>query len=131
MADIKTIKGPMIFRPGLSEEDKAAAVEALEKHFVGAEQSMRGQARADAVEKFLELLKAGGSAERVAKLEAQIKELHSMDKFPRFRTQLLLLMMDVFQGGMHFALDKKAMDNNWDLLQVLGLAAPPANQPSK
>jgi hypothetical protein len=36
MADIKTIKGPMIFRPGISEAEKAAAVEALEKHFVGA-----------------------------------------------------------------------------------------------
>jgi hypothetical protein len=86
---------------------------------------MRGQARAGAVEKFLELLKVGGSPERIAKLEADIKELHNMEKFSRFRTQLLLLMMDVFQGGMHFALDKKALENDLDLLQVLGLAAPP------
>jgi hypothetical protein len=53
-------------------------------------------------------------------LEQEIKELHGMEKFERFRVQVLLLLVDVFQGGMYFALDKRALENRLDLAKVLG-----------
>jgi hypothetical protein len=62
----------------------------------------------------------------VKMLESEIKELHGMDKFQRFRTQLILLCLDVFQGGMHFAiLDKRGAENQWDIVKILHLDEPP------
>ena len=127
MADIKIEKGTPIFRPGLSEEEKAAAAQALEEYFVGAEQKMIGEGREEAVRKFVELLDSQ-NPERLKKLEEQIKSLHGMEKFQRFRVQVFLILLDTFQGGMHFALDKKAIDNQWDLVKVLDLTPPKADK---
>jgi hypothetical protein len=118
MVDIKIKRGTPVFRPGISEEEKAEALRAMEEYFVGFEQQMVGQGRTDAIDKFIELLK-NLSPERLEKLEEQIKSLHGMEKFQRFRLHFFLLLLDVFQGGMHFALDKRAMDNHLDLLKVL------------
>jgi hypothetical protein len=130
MADIKTIKGPAVFRPGLSEEAKAEAQAALDEYFVGAEQKMRGEARSQAVAKFVDFLVAI-NPDRLRKLEAEIKELHGMEKFQRFRTQFFLMMMDAFQGGMYAALDQKSIENEWDLLKLLGLAPPSKKEETK
>ena len=85
---------------------------------------MIGQGRAELTSKFIELLRTGGSPERVDKLEGQIKELHGMEKFDRFRTQMLLVLIDAFQSGMYFALTEKAIENEWELVKILGFPTP-------
>jgi hypothetical protein len=113
MADIK-LKTYTIIDPKLSDEDKAEIAAAIDKHMVGAGQAAIGKGRADLVNKFIELL-TSMSPDRVKKLEEEIKELHGMEKFERFRVQFLLLLIDVFQGGMYFALDRRTLENQLDL----------------
>jgi hypothetical protein len=118
MADIK-LKTYTVIDPKLSDEDKEEIKAGLDKYMVGAGQAAIGKGRAQLVGKFLELL-SSMNPERVQKLEQEIKELHGMEKFERFRVQVLLLLVDVFQGGMYFALDKRALENRLDLAKVLG-----------
>jgi hypothetical protein len=120
MADIKLKIGTPIFKPGMSEEEKAEVMKAAEAYLVGAEQKMKGEGRAEAIEKFVALLDSLNPA-TMPRLEEEFRNLHAIEKFQRFRTQLFLILLDVFQGGMHFACSKKAIDNEWDLLRVLGL----------
>jgi hypothetical protein len=127
MADVK-LKKFLWIDPKLSPE-KAAEVRAmLEKKTLGTTQEAIGRGRADLVDRFMKLLSF--DPEYVKKLESEIETLHSMEKFDRFRTQLLLLCMDIFQGAMQFAvLDERAIQSEWDLSRVLGY--PPEPNESK
>lgn len=120
MADVKLKMGTPIFKPGLSEEKKAEVMKAAEAYLMGVEQKMKGEGRTEAIEKFTALLNSLNPA-TMPRLEEEFRSLHAIEKFPRFRTQLFLMLLDVFQGGMHFALSKQAIDSEWDLLKVLGL----------
>jgi len=102
-------------------------MQAFEQYLVGAGQGMIGAGRAEGLDKFLELLNSGGP-DRVKKLEEEIRQLHGMRKFERFRTQFYLIAIDIFQSGMYFALEKKAADSQWDLLKVLGLFSPESSK---
>jgi hypothetical protein len=124
MADVK-LRSFQFVDPKLSDEERAAIESALNKHMIGAEQALKGEGRAEMVNRFIGLLNSLNPV-RVEMLESEIKELHSMDKFHRFRAQLILLCLDVFQGGMHFALfDKRGAENQWDIVKILGLDKPP------
>jgi hypothetical protein len=122
MADMKLEKF-MWVDPKLSPEKAAEVKAVLEKQFLGAGQAALGEGRADFIDRFMKLISS--DSERVKKLESEISKLHGMEKFERFRTQLLLLCIDIFQSGMYFAVaDERAIENEWDLARVLGYPPP-------
>jgi hypothetical protein len=129
MADVKIVKGSPFFKPDISEEQKAEALKALDEYLLGAGQKMVGEGRREAVDKFTKLLDSL-NPERLRKLEQEIKSLHGMDKFERFRTQFFLILMDTFQGGMFFAVDPRSIENRLDLAKILNLPQPGAEKKS-
>jgi hypothetical protein len=93
---IKMERLPTIFNPKLTMQEREEVSKFLDEKMKGVEQTMVGTARRDLVEKFLSMM----DPERTKQLESEIKTLHGMTDFNRFRTQFVLILIDVFYGGV-------------------------------
>ena len=82
--------------PKLSLELQAEVTENLLRVSQGAAQNFVGEKRREMADGFLEVLEP----DRRKKLEEQISTLHSIKDEARFKTQLLLLLVEAFYGGV-------------------------------
>lgn len=82
--------------PKLSPELKAQVIENLQRVSQGAAQNFIGQKRRELADGFLQVL----DVDRRKQLEEQIATLHGIKDAARFKTQLLLLLVEAFYGGV-------------------------------
>lgn len=80
----------------LSPEKQAEVARLLEEKMVGGIQNLTGTLRDQISSDFLAIF----HPERVKQLEEDMKRLHSIKGYKKFRAELVLMMMDVFIGGL-------------------------------
>jgi hypothetical protein len=93
-------------KPDLPEEKKEEIKRALLKALSGGLQAAQGPAKAAFVDDFLSLF----PPERVLTLEKGIKRLFDIEKFPKFRAEVICMMFDLFLGGLASELDSEFED---------------------
>src|ERR1022692_2775289 len=83
----------------LSPKQQAEVRKKLETFTRGAEQQIIGTERKKIIDEFIGMIEPA----RRAVLEDEIARLHQVEDKDRFRTQLLMMMIDAFGGGYCFA----------------------------
>ena len=75
---------------------KREAMRSFEEHFKGMWQHEMGKARKQVADAFIKLV----HPDRIGLVEEQIAALQSVKNPAKFRTEVILLLADAFQGGL-------------------------------